>query len=153
LTNKENPNNPNQWYTKASNDEIDSNYAILWNFCFKKRQQGGKGLSTWGNVPDYNSIQNPQSQTAIRAIEDANELVTMYLWNPKYFETFLDYLSGNISGYGDSELENDNLAKISNTEKEVLVSLIEEYVDEMKKNISHLDSLQNSSRNRISRLF
>lgn len=133
LTIKENPNNPDQWYTKASNNEIDSNYAILWNFCFKKRLQGGKGLSTWGNVPDYNSIQNPQSQAAIRAIEDVNELVTMYLWHPKYFETFLDYLSGNISGYGDSELENDKLAKISKNEKEALASLIKDYVDEMKK--------------------
>jgi hypothetical protein len=153
LTIKENPNNPDQWYTKASNNEIDSNYAILWNFCFKKRLQGGKGLSTWGNVPDYNSIQNPQSQAAIKAIEDVNELVTMYLWHPKYFETFLDYLSGNISGYGDSELENDNLAKISKTEKEALASLIKDYVDEMKKNIKNLDSLQNSTRNRISSFF
>jgi len=153
LINKENSNNPNQWYTKASNDEIDSNYAILWNFCFKKRQQRCGGLSTWGNVPDYNSIQNPQSQAAIRAIEDANELITMYLWNPKYFETFLDYLSGNISGYGDSELKSDNLVKISNTEKEALVSLIKEYVDEMKKNISHLESHKQSTKNRISRLF
>jgi hypothetical protein len=136
LTNKESPGNPDQWYTKVMNNEIDSNYAILWNYCFEKRQQGDKGLSTLGNVPDYSSIQNQLSQSAVRAIEDANELVTMYLWHPQYLETFLDYISGNKNGYGDSDLDNDGLTKISNNEKENLLLLMQTYVNEMKAEIS-----------------
>ena len=62
------------------------------------------GLSTWGNVPDYDNISEP-SQSAIRAIEDANELITMYLWNPKYLDVFLDYISININEYDFSNLK------------------------------------------------
>ncbi len=135
LMKKESPDNPNAWYTRVLNNQIDSNYAILWLFCFKKREQNNGGFSTWGNVPDYNTVADPTSQRAVRAVEDANELVTMYLWNPNYFKAFLDYLSCAIDGYSDDDLERDGLIKLSSEEKVALSSLVEEYVNEIRNDI------------------
>jgi len=136
LTSEENQDNPGGWYDKAYKREITSNYAKLFDYCFRKRAGNSKnGLSTWGNVPDYNVYSNKTQQVA-RAIEDANELVTMYLWNPQYFETFLEYLSGNIAGFGEVNLSHDGLLKISHEDREKLKELIQKYVEEMKANIA-----------------
>lgn len=124
------------WHDKAIKGEVESTLAILFRYCYNKRKNHpGQGLSTWGNVPDYNSIQDAKSQNAIRAIEDANELITMYLWNPKYLKTYLNYLSKNINGYGEREINQDNLTIISNNEKESLEEIVGMYIDEMKENI------------------
>ncbi len=125
------------WHDKAIKGEVDSIFSLLFGYCYQKRiNNPGKGLSTWGNVPDYNSIENKNNQNVIRAVEDANELVTMCLWNQKYFETFLDYLSLSIPGYDVSSLEADKLAIISNDEKEALNVAVQLYIKEMKKNIA-----------------
>ncbi len=139
LMDNEAPDNPGQWYDRVLSDDeqqIDSNLGLLFQYCYQKRKENPqKGLSTWGNVPDYNSVQGESSQNATRAIEDANELVTMYLWNPEYLSTFLEYVSVNITGYDETNLAEDKLIKISNTEKESLKDLIRGYIAEMKKNI------------------
>lgn len=139
---KESPDNPRMWYDrvlKEGKEKIISTYGLLFEFCYKKRKENkieaadvDRGLSTWGNVPDYACVQDASSQIAVRAIEDANELVTMYLWNPQYLATFLEYLSENIPGYNEQSLQNDRLIKISEEEKEALKLLVEEYIEEMK---------------------
>lgn len=140
LMEKESPENPLMWYdrvVKEGKGKIKSIFGILFEYCFKKRTGNiNKGLSTWGNVPDYNCIQDLNSQGATRALEDANELVTMYLWNPQYLDTFLEYLSGNIPGYDEQSLQKDRLLKISGEEKAALKLLVEEYIREMKREMS-----------------
>ena len=136
LINKESSDNPLMWYDrvlKEGEGKIKSTFGLLFEFCYKRRTANvNKGLSTWGNVPNYNCVQDPSSQNAVRAIEDANELVTMYLWPPQYLDAFLDYLSGPIPGYGKSSLHQDRLLKISEDEKEAIKLLIGEYIREMK---------------------
>lgn len=125
------------WHNKAVVEELDSNFSLLFKFCYENRKNNyGKGLSTWGNVPDYNSIENQDSQNAIRAIEDANEMVTMYMWHPEYLETFLNYVSLNIPEYKELDLDKDGFTKISNQERESLKALIEMYIEEMKTEIN-----------------
>ncbi len=140
LIHQESPDNPEGWYDRVLADggvAVNSNFELLFRYCFKKRVENpGKGLSTWGNVPDYESVQDQASQYATRAVEDANELIVMYLWNPQYLRTFLDYLSGKIPGYGDANLQEDGLIKISAEEVEALKLAIEEYIAGMKQEIS-----------------
>lgn len=145
LMKKESPDTPQKWYDRVlleGSSKIDSTLGILFEFCKKKREQSadGKGLSTWGNVPDYNRITHQESQFATRAIEDANELVTMYLWNPNYFETYIDYLSlsSNVAdkGYNERNLDNDKLIKITEKEADAVKELVHNYVEEMKNEIA-----------------
>jgi len=137
LMEKESPDNAKMWYDKVQSWEIDSTFGILFLYCLTKRLTGEwSGLSTYGNVPDYNSIRDHHSQQATRAIEDANELITMYLWNPEYFETFLNYIAGDIPWYGLWNLQEDKLLMISNTEKQWLKNAIQQYIEEMKQNLS-----------------
>lgn len=137
IKSKECPNNPEMWYTKAIGDEIESYSSLLFDFCYNKRRENPeRGLSTFGNVSNYNSITDPDSQRATRANEDVNEFITMYLWNPQYLDTYLEYLSGNISGYGDLNLREGRLIKLSNREKELLKIIINKIIMEMKENIS-----------------
>lgn len=134
LRDKETAGREEQWCEKVLNHEITSVFGILFEYCYLKRRTQGLGLSVAGNLPDYDNVPEP-SQGLTRANEDANELITMYLWNPKYFETFLDYLSGNIRGYGDESLRRAGLRKISNKEKDGLKEIIAEYIREMKENV------------------
>lgn len=136
LIDQESPEDPNLWHDKAIKGEIDSTFAFLFKYCYQKRTNNpGKGLSTWGNVPDYNSIPDLRNQNAKRAIEDANELVTMYLWNPKYLDAYLDYLSLNINGINETDLNNDKLIKISDENKENIKEVIGWYIEEMKEKL------------------
>ncbi len=135
LMNKESNGEKDKWYDKVINREINSIFGILFEYCYKKRREQNSGLSTWGNVPDYNNVSEP-SQSAVRAIEDANELITMYLWNPKYLDIFLDYVSCNIDGFNEENIRNDGLSKITQQERSRLKQLIQEYIKEMKQNIN-----------------
>lgn len=139
LTKKVKKNNINSinWHNKAVAEELDSNFSLLFRFCYENRKNNpGKGLSTWGNVPDYNNITNLNIQNAIRAIEDANEMVTMYMWHPDYFKTFLNYVSLNIPDYKESDLNKDKFTKISDQTSLSLKTLLEMYIDEMKMEIA-----------------
>lgn len=149
---------PKMWYQKSLEGEVESCYGELFNFCFQKRieddeKRGEKkdrerGLSTWGNAPNYNykeenEIPNRASEVAVRAQEDANELVTMYLWHPDYFNIYLDYLSLNHNNHQirekeitESDLEIDGLVRLSKEEADYLRELITEYSEEMKKHIA-----------------
>ena len=125
------------WHDRALNGDINSSLSTLFSFCYQTRSENpGRGITTWGNQPDYNTISDNRSQIAIRAHEDANELVTMYLWSPEYFDTYLNYLSGNIPGYGESNLAQDGLAQLPNSKKELLKQVVLDYVDEMKRIIN-----------------
>lgn len=135
LTQKESPEDPKLWHTKAVQLKLETPFALLFATCYQNRQKTlNRGFSTWGNIPDYS--RDPNTELAARALEDANELVTMELWNPKYFETFLNYLAGDIPGYGDQDLEKDKLIKISAGEKENLTYLVKDYIAQMKQEIS-----------------
>ncbi|HPL93287.1 MAG TPA: hypothetical protein PLB38_03335 [bacterium] len=136
LRDKETNGNKDYWCEKLINHEINSIFGLLFEYCYRKRKIHGNGigLSACGNSSVYNNVSEP-SQGLTRANEDANELITMYLWNPKYFETFLDYVSVNIPGYGEESLRRDHLIKISNTEKEGLKKVVMEYIREMKENV------------------
>jgi len=123
------------WYNKAYKGELDSTFALLFSTCLKVRQADlNKGLSTWGNVPDY-TTDNKLNEAAMRGVEDANELINMYLWHPKYSETFLNYLALKIPGFNEQNLSEDRLVKISENTKSILQDLISLYVEEMKLNI------------------
>lgn len=135
LAQKECPEDPESWHTKASQLRLETPFALLFTTCLRNRQKTlNRGLSTWGNVPDYS--QDPRTELAARTLDDANELVTMELWNPKYFETYLDYLAGDIPGYGDQNLAKDGLTKISESGKKTLAFLVKEYVKQMKQELS-----------------
>jgi len=125
------------WYDKAVSGELDSNFALLFQFCYENRKKNiTEGLSTWGNVPDYNSINHVASQTAIRAIEDANEMITMFIWHPEYLDAFLNYVSLNTHGYTEADLKKDCLTKLSVDKIKALKDLLELYIEEMKSSIA-----------------
>ncbi len=157
LTEKESPDNPAKWHEKALSGEIESFYASLFVFCFSKRLEElekekecdycARGLSVWGNAPNYDyktneEICNIGSEIAIRAQEDANELVTMYIWHPDYFNAYINYLSLNYENkriregeFTEDDLKNSNLVKITKEEAEKIKEEVLLYVEEMKKNI------------------
>ncbi len=157
---KESPDNAKEWYQKALEREIDSPYGRLFRFCFRKRieedeKEGRKkttekGLSVWGNAPNYNhegeGVLNKESEIAVRAQEDANELATMFLWHPNYFSVYLDYLSLNHNNYQirereltEEDLRKRGLIQITKEEAEYLKETISAYVEEMKGNIDFND--------------
>ncbi len=157
LCGKECPDNPKEWYQKVLEGEIDSCYGKLFFFCFKKREENDenegekrkkeKGLSVWGNAPNYGkeedgNILNRASEIAVRAQEDANELVTMFLWHPSYLDVYLDYLSLNYNNpqIREKELTGEDLEKrgvirISSEEVCLLKKMVRAYAEEMKEKI------------------
>lgn len=154
LTDMESPENPKEWHEKALSGELVSVYACLFVFCFQKRMEElskekecdycAKGLSIWGNAPNYdyksdNSIPNKESEIAVRAQEDANELVTMYMWHPDYFDVYMDYLSLNYDNpeirekeLTREDLDRKNLIRITKMEVDQLREVVILYVQEMK---------------------
>ncbi len=157
---RESPDDAKEWYQKVLEGEIESPYGRLFRFCFRKRmeeeeKEGSKkmtekGLSVWGNAPNYNYKEegalNKESEVAVRAQEDANELATMFLWHPRYFSVYLDYLSLNHNNHQIRErevtkedLEKRGLIQITKEEAEYLKEMISAYVTEMKKNINLAD--------------
>ncbi len=146
---------PYLWYEKSLKGEIRSNYANLFNFCFKKREdevinpgrKKERGLSVWGNVSKYDykrekGVINKASEIAARAQEDANELVTMFLWHPEYFNAYMDYLSLNKDNpqvkkekIDIDNLEKRGLIKISKEEAKYLKDIVSSYVKEMREEI------------------
>jgi len=157
LCRQECSDNPKEWYQKALEGEIDSCYGELFVFCFKKREANDereglkrtkeKGLSVWGNAPNYGkeeneSILNRASEIAVRAQEDANELVTMFLWHPSYFNVYLDYLSLNHDNpqirekeLTEEDLEKRGVTRISTEEASHLEEMVRAYTEEMKEEI------------------
>jgi hypothetical protein len=154
LCSNECPQDPKLWYEKVLGGEITSCYGDLFAFCFQKRieedckegerKKRERGLSIWGNASNYSieddhNIPNKASEIAVRAQEDADELVTMYLWHPKYFEVYLDYLSLNHNNpqvrekeITKEDLEKEGLAQLSKEEVERLKEIVFLYVNEMK---------------------
>ncbi len=153
---KESPEDAKEWHQKVLEGEVESTYGRLFEFCFQKRmeedeKEGRKkkverGLSVWGNAPNYNHEEegalNKASEVAVRAQEDADELATMFLWHPGYFNVYLDYLSLNHNNHQIRErevtkedLEKRGLIQITKEEAELLKEMISVYVEEMKRNI------------------
>ena len=145
--------NPKLWHQKILEEEINSYYGDLFMFCFQKRaeedcskEEKERGLSIWGNAPNYkddSSIPNRASEVAVRGQEDANELVTMFLWHPKYFETYIDYLSLNHNNpevrekeMTEEDLRKEGLLRISKEEADYLKKIVGLYVEEMKEKIT-----------------
>jgi hypothetical protein len=127
------------WFTNAENGKINTTFGMLFEHCYHKRARipdRVKGLTTYGNQPEYDSIGNKPTENAYRALEDCNELVNMYLWNQNYFKTYMDYLSARIPGYGYDSIERDSLVPISEKERQYIELLVKQYVKEMKQNIS-----------------
>ncbi len=155
LCSLESRENPESWYQKVIEGKVNSCYGDLFAFCFQKRleedQNEGvkkdkeRGLSVWGNAPNYShkkdkTIPNRLSEIAVRAQEDANELVTMFLWHPNYFEVYLDYLSLDHNNpqvrekeITKEDLEREGLISLSKEETECLRQLVSWYTEEMKK--------------------
>ncbi len=151
---------PKMWYEKSLEGRLNSCYGELFNFCFQKRiedeeKRGEKkdkerGLSVWGNAPTYNykddnEIPNKASEIAVRAQEDANEVVTMYLWHPDYFFIYLDCLSLDHNNLQirekeltESDLEEMGFVRLTKEEAEYLKQLVLDYVEEMKEKIKEL---------------
>jgi len=133
---QENNLGPLSWYNKAVEGSNDSTFSLLFQLCYKIRETNeNRGLSTWGNVPDYESIDGDANRIAMKALEDANELVTMSLWHPEYLKTFLNYVSLQIEGYDEESLVQDRLVKVSSKTQQTLKDIIDLYVIEMKNNM------------------
>ncbi len=158
-----------RWFERAISAEKQEEISPLkkiFKFCYDKRRESRDkgllcGLSTFGNVPDYEEwgIQKARDylegrerseenieraidygwrcEDTTRSLEDANELTTMYLWHPEYLDTFLNYLSGNISRHGSESLKKDRLVMITNEEKETLKKIVLQYIEEMKDEIEY----------------
>lgn len=125
------------WYDKAIAGEVDSPYSILFAFCFQIRSQHHqKGMTPLGGQADYDSIEDQRTQDATRALEDVNELITMRMWSRAYSETFLDYLSLKIPGFGRQSLEKDRLVPISEAQRDLLGKAMDLYIDDMKRRVS-----------------
>lgn len=121
---------------RASYGDIEiSNYAKLFGYCYYLREKykhlaDHRYLTTFANQLDYRS-ESQEVRYHLGAIEDANELVTMFLWNPNYFMSYMNYLSGEIPNYNRYK-QVDNLITISLAEKNKIIDLVREYVKEMK---------------------
>jgi hypothetical protein len=127
-----------RWYDRAVKGEIDSYFGILFGYCYDLRtKNSGKGLSTWGSQSDYSNLDLMQ-RNAVGALEDVNELATMYLWHPKYFETHMKYLAQEIPGYGRESLDRDNLTPINSDIKDLLIEAVTGYMAEAKESIADL---------------
>ena len=137
---------PKYYYENAVNQIIDTPFAKLFSFCYLKRKNNYerinviRGLSTWGNIEDYNyedneEIPNQNSEHASRALKDANELITMYLWNPKYFETYMNYLSPAPNA--GELLYKKGLLKLKKEEACHLGDLVNILVEDMKESIGY----------------
>ncbi len=158
LCSKESPEAPEEFYQKALEGNIDCPYARLFSFCFQKRKDSRecekersspKGISVWGNAPHYayradEEIPNEASEVAVRAQEDANELVTMFLWHPDYFDMYLDYLSLNYENpevrekeLTREDLERRGLLSLSKEEASQLKNIVLSYVEKMKELIDN----------------
>ncbi len=138
LFSRESVDDPKLWHERSLQGKIDSCFSDLFNFCFQKRDNFPKrGLSIWGSAPQYDrhkdkSIINKMSEIAVRAQEDANELVTMYIWHPKYFHTFLDYLENSK----EEDLKKECLLGLQKEEADYLKVVVKRYVEEMKLNLT-----------------
>lgn len=126
----------NRWFDRALTGDADSHLATLFSFCYETREAQGRGVTTWGNQTGYNDIVDRRSQTATRAIEDANELITMYLWHPEYFTTYIKYLSLQLPRYTQANLDADGLTRITPQQATALGEVVKSYVDEMKERVS-----------------
>lgn len=126
-----------RWYDKAIAGELDSPYAILLGYCYKIRTENpNRGLTTWGGQADYDGITNTESRNATRAIDDVNELITMYIWHPQYFETYMDYLAQELPGYGVENLNQDKLMPLTHDKKDSVRQLVYEYVGNIKQTVT-----------------
>jgi|GEM_PF-1467497 len=173
LCHKESPEDAKLWHGKSLEGEINSFYSKIFNFCFHKRAEENdnkgekkekeRGLSIWGNVSKYSvesgEILNKNSEIAVRAQEDANELITMFLWHPEYLDNYLDYLSLNYENHQVRErestredLEKRGLLQISKEDAGYLREVIASYVGEMKNEIKCV-IMQNTSGDKKEGLF
>ncbi len=137
--------NPRYYYENAVNKKIRTPFSELFSFCYNKRKEIHnkynivRGLSTWGRVENYkygknDEIPNQNSEHAARALEDSNELLTMYLWHPKYFDSYINHLSNSPK----NEIYKKGLARIDEKESEFLKDIIHLLIEEMKaKSASH----------------
>lgn len=134
------------YYEDSVKERINTPFTKLFSFCYSKRKNNYdrisvvRGLTTWGNVQDYNhkvneEILNQNSEHATRALKDANELITMYLWNPKYFETYINYLSPPLKT--EELLYKKGLLKVKQEESYYLEDLVKILVEDMKKSIGY----------------
>ena len=135
---------PKHYFDNAVKEKITTPFAKLFSFCYSKRKKNFeknsiiRGLSTWGGIQHYQygeneEIKNQNSEHAVRSLEDANELVTMFLWHRKYFETYLKYLQDNFP----TELYKRNLTKLEEEETEFLRDNVENLIEDMKKEIQY----------------
>jgi hypothetical protein len=115
-------------------DRKISSYAKLYGYCYYLRDKYKnlaeyRFLTTFANQPDYHQYTDI-TRFALGAIEDSNELVTMYLWNPSYFISYMNYLSGENREYQIYK-ETDNILTISIEEKNKIIDLVIEYTEEI----------------------
>jgi hypothetical protein len=127
------------YYKLALLGETESTIFVeLFRFCYEKRERGEyRGLSIPGSSEEYDNekneeIVNLEAELLTRTLEDMDELITMYLWNPQFFEGFINYLPTKEKG---------NLRKklliIEDEEVKVLKALVFSYVEEMKERIGY----------------
>ncbi len=114
-------------------ESLHTPYSKLFTLCYTKRK-GKKdkysvirGFSTWGSMENEEDIQDER----FRASRDVNELLTIYLWNPKYFDSYINYLKTNAT----TELYKKGLVKIDKYEAEDIKEIVTDIIAEMKEEI------------------
>lgn len=141
LIDKESKNeakNRHNWHNKIINGEWeDSYFGMLMKFCYKLRKEtwNRNWLSIFGNISAYDYL-DTYTQNFTRALEDSNELVNMYLWNPEYLKIFLSYITWNIEWFDKDFIVKDWFVVLDIEKATDLYIVIEEYVNEMKNTIN-----------------
>ncbi len=135
--------NAYQGYLKNKESSVStqqhSPYSNLFTFCYSKRKTIAekisvvRGLSTWGSIQNDENIQNQ----SIRALKDVNELITIYLWNPQYFDSYIDYLNTNQT----LQLYKKHLVKIDDYEAKYIKENTVMLITDMKKDINNYDKM------------
>lgn len=110
-----------------------SDYGKLYHFAYHLRLSKGinnnNNLSTFASQPDYARYSEVEKRK-LAACEDANELVTMFLWNPKYFTNYLALLKSNNYSAFKSQ---GRLTTISEAEEAELFEIVLTYIQNLIK--------------------
>ena len=111
----------------------------LIEICYQKRKLSTekdlprkaytRGFSLRGSHPQYFN-EHKEEEYISRALIDVDELITMYIWNPKFFEGYINYLSSKPKEI----LYKKKLCLIKDSqEAEEIKSLVNLYIEQMKE--------------------
>ena len=112
-----------------------SDYGKLYHYAYHLRLSRGENnqnnLSTFASQPDYSGYSGVERRR-LAACEDANELVTMFLWNPWYFTSYLALLKDNHANSLQFKSQ-ARLTTITEAEEGQLFEIVLTYIQNLNK--------------------